>query len=159
MMGKVAPSGWLIVCRGVRCRMNASSCAKNIYIFFILLLLALPPVLAAQDKSPDAKGKSETASSTVHLTIVVTAGEDKQPVDSASVYVRFVEARILSKNKKIEMNLKTNLSGVCHVPEIPSGKILIQVIAPGWKTYGEYFDVDQAEQTINVALVRPPKWY
>ena len=57
------------------------------------------------------------------------------------------------------MNLKTNLSGVCHVPVIPPGKFLIQVIAPGWKTFGEYYDIDQTEQTININLVRPPKWY
>ena len=65
----------------------------------------------------------------------------------------------MAKDKKIEMNLKTNLSGVCHVPEIPQGKFLIQVIADGWKTYGEYYDVNQPEQTINISLVRPPKWY
>jgi hypothetical protein len=33
------------------------------------------------------------------------------------------------------------------------------VIAEGWKTYGEYYDINQTEQTINIALVRPPKWY
>jgi hypothetical protein len=65
----------------------------------------------------------------------------------------------LAKDKKIEMNLKTNLSGICHVPEIPRGKFLIQIIAPGWKTFGEYYEVDQAEQTINIELARPPKWY
>ena len=41
------------------------------------------------------------------------------------------------------MNLKTNQSGVCHVPVIPPGKFVIQVIAEGWKTYGEYYDVNQ----------------
>ncbi len=144
---------------GERCQMtDATSRIKKLLIAFISLTLIYPLAIGAQDKAPDSKGKSEAAAS-VHLTIIVTAGEDKQPVDSASVYVRFVEAKVLTRNKKIEMNLKTNLSGVCHVPEIPSGKILIQVIAPGWKTYGEYFEVDQAEQTINISLVRPPKWY
>jgi hypothetical protein len=113
----------------------------------------------AQDKDADSKGKSDSSSKTVRLTIIVTGGEDKQPVDNASVYVRYVQERKIVKDKKIEMNLKTNLSGVCHAPEIPKGKFIIQVIADGWKTYGEYFDVNQDEQTINVALVRPPKWY
>ena len=117
------------------------------------------PLRGGQEKDADSKGKSDSASKIVRLTIVVTGGEDKQPVDSASVYVRYVEERKLIKDKKIEMNLKTNMAGVCHVPEIPRGKFLIQVIAEGWKTYGEYFEVNQAEQTINIALVRPPKWY
>ncbi len=96
---------------------------------------------------------------TVRLTIVVTGGEDKKPVDSASVYVRYVEERKLGKDKKIEMNLKTNQSGSLPRAGNSAGKILIQVIADGWKTYGEYYEVNQTEQTINIALVRPPKWY
>jgi hypothetical protein len=120
----------------------------------LVLLFAVPS--RGQDKD---KGKSDADSKIVHLTIVVTGGEDKRPIDSASVYVRYVQERKLYKDKKIEMNLKTNMAGVVHVPEIPNGKIMIQIIAEGWKTYGEYFDVNQPEQTINIALVRPPKWY
>ena len=138
---------------------DASSRMKKLLIALISLAVICPAAIRGQDKTSDSKAKSDTPASAVHLTIVVTGGEDKQPVDSASVYVRFIEAKVLTRNKKIEMNLKTNMSGVCHVPEIPSGKILIQVIAPGWKTYGEYFEVNQAEQTINISLVRPPKWY
>ncbi len=115
--------------------------------------------IRAQDKDADSKGKSDTSSKTVRLTIMVTGGEDKKPVENASVYVRYVEERKIIKDKKIEMNLKTNMSGVCHAPEIPKGKFMIQVIADGWKTFGEYYDVNQDEQTINIALVRPPKWY
>ena len=138
---------------------NASNRMKNNFVILLSLALLFPLAARGQEKNPDAKGKSDPASSSVRLTIVVTNGEDKKPVDSASVYVKFVEARKLTKDKKIEMNLKTNLSGVCHVPEIPRGKFLIQVIAPGWKTFGEYYEVDQAEQTINIELARPPKWY
>jgi hypothetical protein len=139
--------------------MNASNRMKKILVILSSLALFLPVAVRGQDKSTDSKGKTDPASNSVHLTIVVTNTEDKKPVDSASVYVKFVQAKILGKDKKIEMNLKTNLSGVVHVPEIPRGKFLVQVIAPGWKTFGEYYEVDQAEQTINIELARPPKWY
>jgi hypothetical protein len=132
---------------------------KNSVLIVSSLVFLFAIALHGQDKDADAKGKSDSTSKEVRLTIVVTGGDEKAPIDSASVYVRYVEERKLYKDKKIEMNLKTNLSGVCHVPAIPPGKFLIQVIAPGWKTFGEYYDVNQAEQTINVALVRPPKWY
>ena len=134
---------------------------KNILVILSSLALLFPLALRGQGKGANSKGKpdSGSSSSSVHLTIVVTSAEDKKPVDSASVYVKYVQGRLLGKDKKIEMNLKSNLSGVCHVPEIPRGKILIQVIAPGWKTFGEYYDVDQSEQTINIELARPPKWY
>lgn len=124
----------------------------------VVLLIAV--AVRAQDKDAGPKGKSDSSSKTVRLTIVVTGGEDKQPVDNASVYVRYVEERKIAKDKKIEMNLKTNTSGICHVlPEIPKGKFTIQVIADGWKTFGEVYESNQDEQTINIALVRPPKWY
>ena len=123
---------------------------KTIAVTLVLLTLFLAVAARGQDKGSDSKGKSDSTPPSIRLTIVVTGGEDKKPVDSASVYVKYVEERKLGKKNKIEMNLKTNLSGVCHVPEIPAGKFLIQVIAPGWKTYGEYFEVNQPEQTINI---------
>jgi len=139
--------------------MNASNRMKIILVTLFSLALLFSLAVRAQDKSPDSKGKADSSSNTVHLTIVVTTAEDKKPVDSASVYVKYVQGRLLGKDKKIEMNLKTNMSGIVHVPEIPRGKFLVQIIAPGWKTFGEYYEVEQAEQTINIELVRPPKWY
>jgi hypothetical protein len=124
---------------------------------FLILLFAM--AAHGQDKDADAKAKAGNDSKDVRLTIIVTGGEDKRPIDSASVYVRFVEQRKIGKDKKIEMNLKTNQSGVCHVPVIPPGRFLVQVIADSWKTFGEYYDVNQSEQTININLARPPKWY
>src|ERR1035437_721994 len=132
---------------------------KNIVAIFVSLVLLLAVAVRAQDKGADSKGKSDSAPQQVRLTIVVTGGEEKKPVESASVYVKYIVEGKLGKKNKIEMNLKTNLAGVCHVPDIPSGKFLIQVIAPGWKAYGEYYEVDQPEQTINITLVRPTKWY
>jgi len=142
------------------CRlMTDSKFPKTTLILVCVLVLFVPLLGSGQDKNSAAQSKPDSGSNTVRLTIAVTGGDEKKPVDSASVYVKFVEARMLAKDKKIEMNLKTNVSGVCHSPEIPRGKVLIQVIAPGWKTFGEYYEVDQAEQTINIALSHPPKWY
>jgi hypothetical protein len=138
---------------------NTSKRVENNLIALLSMMLLIPIFVRGQDKNSDSKGRADSGSSTVRLTVVVTNAEDKKPVDSASVYVRYVETRKLGKDKKIEMNLKTNLSGICHVPDIPRGKFLVQVIAPGWKTFGEYYEVDQAEQTINIELLRPPKWY
>jgi len=132
---------------------------KTIAATFVLLALFLAVAARGQDKGPDSKGKTDSAPQSISLTIVVTGAENKKPVDSASVYVKYVEEGKLRRMHKIEMNLKTNMSGVCHVPDIPAGKFLVQIIAPGWKAYGEYFQVNQPEQTINIELVRPAKWY
>ena len=124
-----------------------------------LLMLALAVGARAQEKDSDAKAKSDSTEKDSRLTVVVTAGEEKKPVDGASVYIRFVEEHKHGKDKKVEMNLKTNREGVCHVPVIPPGNFLVQVIAEGWKTYGEYYDPTKIDQAININLTRPPKWY
>jgi hypothetical protein len=136
---------------------NKSMKATLRVLFFSVLFVAI--AASAQDKPADSGVQGDSGPKDARITIVVTGGEDKKPVDSASVYVRYVEEHKHGKDKKIEMNLKTNQSGVCHVPVNPPGKFLVQVIAEGWKTYGEYYDAAQTEQTINISLVRPPKWY
>jgi hypothetical protein len=128
---------------------------------FLMLLAAVAAHSQdhSQDKDADTGAAAAGAKGERPLAIVVTGGEEKKPVDSASVYIRFVEGRKLGKDKKVEMNLKTNQAGICHIPVVPPGKFLIQVIAEGWKTYGEYYEPGDTNQAINITLVRPPKWY
>ncbi len=115
-------------------------------------LAVLGQALAAQnDKQPAAPEKRNATS---RLRIEVTGGDENKPVAEASVYLRF------SKDKKAELDLKTSQEGIARSPEIRQGKVLIQIVAPGWKTYGEYHDVSESEQTIQIHLVRPTtRWY
>lgn len=127
---------------------------------FLLLPLACIPMMAPAaagqtDKTaaPD-KSAARDKNATSRLRIEVTGGDTNKPVADASVYLRFPE------KKKDELDLKTNQEGIARSPEIRQGKVLIQIVAPGWKTYGEYHDATEAEQTIQIHLVRPPtRWY
>jgi hypothetical protein len=65
--------------------MNTSDRMKYILVTLTSIALLFPFAAWAQDKTSDSKGKSDPASNSVRLTIVVTNGEDKKPVDSASV--------------------------------------------------------------------------
>ena len=116
---------------------------------------------AAPQESSASKDNNERKSSepgTTRLRIRVTAND--KPVSNASVYVRFyTSGGFLRHDKLAEMNFKTNLDGSVKVPEIPQGKILIQVIAKGWHTYGKWYDIDKDEQLIPIALEPPPHWY
>jgi len=88
---------------------------------------------------------------------VKTLGD--RPVERAAVIVRFVEGRsVLKLGKQIVTNweLRTNQEGVARVPSIPQGKIRIQVIAKGYQTFGQVFDVTEEEKTIEVKL-NPPQ--
>ncbi len=99
------------------------------------------------------------AGDTTKLRIEVKNHYDK-PVDRASVVVKFVEGRSIAKlGKKIIKNweLRTNQEGIARVPlELPQGKIQIQVIAKGYQTYGEIFNVNEEEKTIAIKL-NPPQ--
>lgn len=81
------------------------------------------------------------------------------PIERASVVVRFVEGRSVAKfGKKIRTNweMRTNQDGVVKIPPIPQGKILIQVIAKGYQTFGQTYDVNEEEKTIEIRL-KPPQ--
>jgi hypothetical protein len=118
----------------------------------------------AQDNSSSSDqkaGKSDKSSETpkVKLQIHVSTKSDK-PISEASVYVRFNESGgFLRHDKMAELDLKTNQDGMAKVPAIPQGKIMIQVIAKGWHTYGQWYDVDQPEQLIEIKLEPPAHWY
>jgi hypothetical protein len=117
---------------------------------------------SAQDAKPaEAKppASQQQAAPVLRLTIVVTGGEKNAPVENASVYLKYVEERKIKKDKVTELNVKTNHDGVAHIPEPQLGRVLIQVIAEGWKTHGRWYDLTDAKQTIEIQLQRPPKWY
>jgi hypothetical protein len=85
-----------------------------------------------------------------------------KPVERASVVVRFVEGRSVAKfGKKIvtHWELRTNQEGIARIPRIPQGKIRIQVIAKGYQTFGEVFDVQEEEKTLEVKLNPPQAQY
>jgi hypothetical protein len=96
---------------------------------------------------------------TSHVTVEVSGGEEDKPVENASVYIKYVDERKIFKDKKIELNVKTNREGAAHVPSAPMGRALIQVVADGWKTYGRWYDISEPKQTFKVHLEKPPKWY
>jgi hypothetical protein len=119
------------------------------------------PATQDQDKNkPAESGKDQKSSdpATTKLRIHVMGGD--KPVGNASVYVRFpVAGGLFHHDKLAELNLKTNEDGSAKVPDIPRGKILIQVVAKGWKTYGKWFEIDSDVQTVEIKLEAPPHWY
>lgn len=149
----------LVVFSGGCTKLNTIRPNKTSVIAVLAVLLMIPSVLAAQNKSQEPTNKADAHAGMVRLTILVTGGKEKKPVSNASVYVKFVHKRTLAKDKKIEMDLKTDIRGRCRTPEIPTGMFLIQVVAPGWNTFGEYYKVDQSKKTIPINLRPPPKWY
>ncbi|MGA8553978.1 MAG: carboxypeptidase-like regulatory domain-containing protein [Candidatus Acidiferrales bacterium] len=121
--------------------------------------LNLPFGLNRSLPNASAQDKKSSDTPTTKLKIVVTNSEDK-PVGNASVYVRFnVAGGFMHKDKLAELSFKTNSDGSAKVPEVPQGKILIQVIAKGLHTYGKWYDIEKDQDTIEIKLEPAPHWY
>jgi hypothetical protein len=118
-------------------------------------MVSLAAILVGQTK--DTKPADDSGTSRVRVE--VTGGDKSIPVDMASVYVKFTTKRTLAKDEKVEMNVKTNREGIAVVPSVPHGKIVLQVVAPGWKPFGENFELSRDEEVLKIHLQRPPKWY
>lgn len=126
--------------------------ALSVCAIFAVSTLAAPPQDGKSSPPPSRPARNR-------VTIEVTGGDRNVPIENASVYLKYVEEHALRKDKKLELNVKTNEQGIAHVPDPPLGRALVQIIADGWKTYGRWYDITDANQVIKIHLDRPPKWY
>jgi len=114
---------------------------------------------ASKDDSNSKKDGKSDEHATADIRITVTSNTGK-PIENASVYVRIPEDGGLFHHDKLqELDLKTNLDGTVKVPPVPQGKVLIQVVAKGWKTYGRWYELNAGKQEVAIKLDPPPRWY
>ena len=120
------------------------------------MLMVTAGVSSAQDIP---KGQTQRSLPSTRVTIEVKGGDKDSPIENASVYLKYVEERKIVKDKHFELNVKTNREGIAHVPDAPLGRVLIQIVAEGWKTFGRWYDITSSKEPIKIHLDRPPKWY
>ncbi len=117
------------------------------------------PAPQSQSSNQDQKEQKSSDSLTTKIRIQVNDPKD-HPVSNASVYVRYYESGGFLRHEKLaELSFKTNQEGAVKVPAIPQGKVMIQVIATGWHTFGKWYDMDKEEESVAIKLEQPPHWY
>ncbi len=99
-----------------------------------------------------------SAADETHLHIHVTNDLGK-PVGNAEVIVRFLESRFLKPKKKEVWELRTTQEGTVSTPGIPQGKIMIQIYASDYQTFGQTFDIEEADKTVEIQLKPPQPQY
>jgi hypothetical protein len=110
-------------------------------------------------KPSEAQDSKTSDPDTTKLKIIVINSDDK-PAGNASVYLRFNQAGgFLHKDKLAEMSFKTNEDGSVKVPNVPIGKVLIQVVGKGLHTYGKWYDITKDQEPIEIKLERLTHWY
>ena len=92
------------------------------------------------------------------LNLQVLTEETKRPVASAHVVVRFVSGKkFFIKDKRTSWEAQTNKKGELMLDDIPLGHIKIQVIAKGYQTFGNEFELTKPEEDLTILLKPPAK--
>lgn len=111
-------------------------------------------MVLAQDSHRGRKYKAPPPSSTITVTVFKAA--NGKPIQNASVIFH----PIVDNHDEGGMELKTNEDGKATIDVIPVGDtVLLQVIAPGFQTYGQQYKVDKATMAMDVHLRRPVHAY
>jgi Carboxypeptidase regulatory-like domain len=91
------------------------------------------------------------------LRFVVVRDYNGKPVRNAAVVLHPVTKK--GKQSRGGLELKTNNEGRANIDGIPYGPLRIQVLALGFQTFGEDYQIDRAEMEITVKLKRPGGQY
>ena len=102
-----------------------------------------------------AKKKREPPLSTV--SFLVLRDESGKPVRNAAVVMHLVDED--GKQTANGLELKTSAEGKASYDGVPYGKMRIQVLAPGFQTYGDDYDIHDLTLDITIKLKRPGKQY
>ena len=122
---------------------------RRAVIIVAALLLGATQLAGQKPEDPKDDGNSR-------LTLQVLNESNKQPVADAHVVVRFVEERILRRDKRVSWEAKTNRKGVVVLSDLPKGKLKVQIIAKGFQTYGNEHDLQKQHEEMTI-LLQPPK--
>lgn len=112
----------------------------------ILLVVSMPAL--AKKKPPEPLAT---------LNFLVVGEENGKPVRNAAVVMHPVDE--YGNQTAGGLELKTSPDGKASYEGIPYGKLRVQVLAHGFQTYGEDYDVEQDSLDITVKLKPPAKQY
>ena len=118
----------------------------------VALLAAGSISLSAQDAAHRGR-KYKPPPPTSKIEVTVLRDSDSKPIENASVIFHL-------DGDKGNMELKTNEDGKSMIDVLPLGSTMrLQIIAKGYKTYGEDYKVDKPEMAFDIRMKRPTEQY
>ena len=102
-------------------------------------------------------GAQEVEGPMSDLRFVVLKDYNGKPVRNAAVVLHPVGKT--GKQSRGGLELKTDKEGKTWIDGIPYGPLRVQVLAPGFQTFGEDYQIDKPELQITVKLKRPAGQY
>lgn len=116
----------------------------------IAMVLSLPAV--AQDTSAKRGRKYKAPPATSHIEVTVTKKINGKPISNAGV---IFDATLDGKDQG-NLEVKTDPDGKAVIDVIPTGStVRVQVIATGFATFAEEYQVNEPSRQISVSMIRP----
>ena|SRR6516162_8125621 len=116
-----------------------------------LASLLICTLLLASCALASDKQSGQQQYSNLHFTVI--KDDNNKPVRNASVILHPVNKN--GTQGKGGFQLKTDNEGIASTDGIPYGQIRIQVLAPGFQTFGDDYQVNQPTMDIQIRLKRP----
>jgi len=113
----------------------------------LLTFFSASSALAQKDKDKEDEGPYSW------LYFSVIKDDNGKPVRNAAVILHPVDNK--GKQERGDLELKTDPDGKTNLDGIPYGMLRVQVLAHGFQTYGEDFDIEKPKTEITVKLKRP----
>ena len=93
---------------------------------------------------------------TATIKVTVLRDTNGKPIPNAAVVFHPMEG----DRDKGALELKSDEEGNVTIDVIPIGDVVrLQIIAPGWKTYGDDYKIDSSSKEITVRMKRPSDQY
>jgi hypothetical protein len=126
----------------------------GLFVLLGLMAAVVPARLWAQDPdAPEKHGRKYKAPpATSHIEVDVVKGSNNKPIVNAAVVFHPVK-----DGKDIgNLEVKTNPEGKAIIDVIPTGSsVRIQVIADGFATFADDYEVKESSRTISIAMIKP----
>ncbi len=117
----------------------------------IFLLLVMVVMVAGLATAQDEEGPQAS------LKFLVIKDTNGKPVKNAAVVLHPVNRK--GKQERGGMELKTDTEGKTGFDGIPYGPLRVQVLAQGFQTFGEDYNINKPEMEITIKLKRPAGQY
>jgi hypothetical protein len=105
---------------------------------------------AAAQRNPDDEP-------TASLNFLVVKDDNGKPIRSAAVIMHPVSTH--GKQSRGGLELKTDSEGKTSFEGVPYGTLRVQVLASGFQTFGEDYQIDKAKMDFTIKLKRPQGQY
>jgi len=126
-------------------RMKITACVVAVLVF---TLACAGSALAQRDTTEEP---------TAVLSFLVVKDDNGKPVRNAAVIMHPVNPH--GKQGRGGLELKTDADGKTSFDGIPYGMLRVQVLASGFQTFGDDYDVNQPKMAFTVKLKRPQGQY